>query len=442
MWEILVVFNKSIDERIKLVVKSMYSGGSTEKKIEHVPKDAIAYYLPHPNGNKKVFFTKDTLLLMYHLVRLKFFSREMILDQYYILTGKELYNDALYNLIGNSRMPICYFKPSYNIGCTKFMYVPTVFATWLLDIIQEIPELAELTEVTEFKGSHYSLMTNKMRGGTYGIKSINIHDLNTRKLTLKIGRKIVDQSTDFSPRELNITCFFPTNPKLISLVPDAVIFVNGQRYFIEYDRNTEQHYKLLGKIIGYFEEKYYKGDTIFFVFANISEPKDNRLHKRVVNFIDNLYTVPFRDSGFSYYEKAQGNNVTLFALPEVNALSQITEVIIHDLTIDDSPENERLLEKCKSDDILPYDVVSAELVEDNDSPFSLILTYIDDYFDEKKMPLIKLNYGDVSNHDYFEKLYERYKDEYTMVGVLFSSEITKQYYQMPHSDFFMELYIR
>ena len=420
----------------------MYSGGSTEKKIEHVPKDAIAYYLPHPNGNKKVFFTKDTLLLMYHLVRLKFFSREMILDQYYILTGKELYNDALYNLIGNSRMPICYFKPSYNIGCTKFMYVPTVFATWLLDIIQEIPELAERTEVTEFKGSHYSLMTNKMRGGTYGIKSINIHDLNTRKLTLKIGRKIVEQSTDFSPRELNITCFFPTNPKLISLVPDAVIFVNGQRYFIEYDRNTEQHYKLLGKIIGYFEEKYYKGDTIFFVFANISEPKDNRLHKRVVNFIDNLYTVPFRDSGFSYYEKAQGNNVTLFALPEVNALSQITEVIIHDLTLDDSPENEGLLEKCKSDDILPYDVVSAELVEDNDSPFSLILTYIDDYFDEKKMPLIKLNYGDVSHHDYFEKLYERYKDEYTMVGLLFSSEITKQYYQMPHSDFFMELYIR
>ena len=420
----------------------MYSGGSTEKKIEHVPKDAIAYYLPHPNGNKKVFFTKDTLLLMYHLVRLKFFSREMILDQYYILTGKELYNDALYNLIGNSRMPICYFKPSYNFGCTKFMYVPTVFATWLLDIIQEIPELAELTEVTEFKGSHYSLMTNKMRGGTYGIKSINIHDLNTRKLTLKIGRKIVEQSTDFLPRELNITCFFPTNPKLISLVPDAVIFVNGQRYFIEYDRNTEQHYKLLGKIIGYFEEKYYKGDTIFFVFANISEPKDNRLHKRVVNFIDNLYTVPFRDSGFSYYEKAQGNNVTLFALPEVNALSQITEVIIHDLTIDDSPENERLLEKCKSDDILPYDVVSAELVEDNNSPFSLILTYIDDYFDEKKMPLIKLNYGDVSNHDYFEKLYERYKDEYTMVGLLFSSEITKQYYKMPHSDFFMELYIR
>ena len=420
----------------------MYNGGSTEKKIEHVPKDAIAYYLPHPNGNKKVFFTKDTLLLMYHLVRLKFFSREMILDQYYILTGKELYNDALYNLIGNSRMPICYFKPSYNFGCTKFMYVPTVFATWLLDIIQEIPELAELTEVTEFKGSHYSLMTNKMRGGTYGIKSINIHDLNTRKLTLKIGRKIVEQSTDFLPRELNITCFFPTNPKPISLVPDAVIFVNGQRYFIEYDRNTEQHYKLLGKIIGYFEEKYYKGDTIFFVFANISEPKDNRLHKRVVNFIDNLYTVPFRDSGFSYYEKAQGNNVTLFALPEVNALSQITEVIIHDLTIDDSPENERLLEKCKSDDILPYDVVSAELVEDNNSPFSLILTYIDDYFDEKKMPLIKLNYGDVSNHDYFEKLYERYKDEYTMVGLLFSSEITKQYYKMPHSDFFMELYIR
>mgnify|MGYP003089387527 FL=1 len=92
--------------------------------------------------------------------------------------------------------------------------------------------------------------------------------------------------------------------------------------------------------------------------------------------------------------------------------------------------------------IMPYDIVSVELVEDNDSPFSLILTYLDDYFDEEKMPLIKLNYGDVSNHDYFEKLYDRYKDEYERVGLVFSSEITKQYYNIPHNDFFMSLYIR
>ncbi|RSI59622.1 hypothetical protein D8865_09115 [Streptococcus mitis] len=424
------------------MVKSMYSGGSRERKIDTIPKNAIAYYLPHPNGKKRVFFTKDTLLLMYHLVRLKFFSREMILDQYYIITGKKLRNEDLYSLIGNSRMPICHFNSSYKVGRTKFMYVPKVFATWLLDIIQEIPDLAELTEVTEFRGSHYSLMTNKMSGGTYGIKSINTHDLNTRKLALKIGRRIVEQSTDLSPRELNITCFFPTNPKLISLVPDAVIFVNGQRYFIEYDRNTEQHYKLLGKILGYFEEKYYQGDTIFFVFDNISEPKDNRLHVRIMNFINNLYTVPFGDSGLSYYEKAQGNDVTLFALPEVNAISQISEAIMHDIVLDDSKENESLLDKCRTDYILPYDVVSAELVDDPDSPFSLILTYIDDYFDKEKMPLIKLNYGDVSNPDYFEKVYERYKDEYAMVGLVFSSEVTKQYYTIPHSEFLMSLYIR
>ena len=414
----------------------------SKEKIEHIPKDVVAYYLPSPNGAKKIYFTRDTILLMYHLIRLRYFSREMILDQYYILTGKELNNRTLYSFIGNSRMPLSHFEDNYRIGKTKFLYVPKYFADWLLDIIHEIPGLTELTKVTEFKGSHYSLKTNKMIGGKDGIRKIHLHDYHTRRLALKIGRRIVEQCTDLSPRELNITYFFPFNRKLISLVPDAVIFVRGQRYLIEYDRNTEPHFKLLGKIMGYFQMKYYRGDTIFFVFDNISEPKDNRLHVRIVNFIDNLYTVPFGDSGFSYYEKTQENNVTLFALPEVNALSQITEVIIHDLTIDDSPENERLLEKCKSDDILPYDVVSAELVEDNDSPFSLILTYIDDYFDEKKMPLIKLNYGDVSNHDYFEKLYERYKDEYTMVGVLFSSEITKQYYQMPHSDFFMELYIR
>lgn len=283
----------------------------SKEKIEQIPKDVVAYYLPSPNGAKKIYFTRDTILLMYHLIRLRYFSREMILDQYYILTGKELNNRTLYSFIGNSRMPLSHFEDNYRIGKTKFLYVPKYFADWLLDIIHEIPGLTELTKVTEFKGSHYSLKTNKMIGGKDGIRKIHLHDYHTRRLALKIGRRIVEQCTDLSPRELNITYFFPFNRKLISLVPDAVIFVRGQRYLIEYDRNTEPHFKLLGKIMGYFQMKYYRGDTIFFVFDNISEPKDNRLHVRIVNFIDNLYTVPFGDSGFSYYEKTQENNVTL-----------------------------------------------------------------------------------------------------------------------------------
>ena len=414
----------------------------SKEKIEHIPKDVVAYYLPNPNSEKRIYFTRDTILLMYHLIRLRYFSREMILDQYYILTGKELNNKTLYSFIGNSRMPLSHFEDNYRIGKTKFLYVPKYFADWLLDIIHEIPGLTELTKVTEFKGSHYSLKTNKMIGGKDGIRKIHLHDYHTRRLALKIGRRIVEQCTDLSPRELNITYFFPFNRKLISLVPDAVIFVRGQRYLIEYDRNTEPHFKLLGKIMGYFQMKYYRGDTIFFVFDNISEPKDNRLHVRIVNFIDNLYTVPFGNSGFSYYEKTQENNVTLFALPEVNALSQITEAIMHDIVIDERQENERLLEKCITERIIPYDIVLVELVKDNDSPFSLFLTYLDDFYDEVKMPLVKLSYGDVSNHDYFEKLYERYKDEYERVGLVFSSEITKQYYQIPRNDFLMSLYIR
>lgn len=414
----------------------------SKEKIEHIPKDVVAYYLPNPNSEKRIYFTRDTILLMYHLIRLRYFSREMILDQYYILTGKELNNKTLYSFIGNSRMPLSHFEDNYRIGKTKFLYVPKYFADWLLDIIHEIPGLTELTKVTEFKGSHYSLKTNKMIGGKDGIRKIHLHDYHTRRLALKIGRRIVEQCTDLSPRELNITYFFPFNRKLISLVPDAVIFVRGQRYLIEYDRNTEPHFKLLGKIMGYFQMKYYRGDTIFFVFDNISEPKDNRLHVRIVNFIDNLYTVPFGNSGFSYYEKTQENTVTLFALPEVNALSQITEAIMHDIVIDERQENERLLEKCITERIIPYDIVLVELVKDNDSPFSLFLTYLDDFYDEVKMPLVKLSYGDVSNHDYFEKLYERYKDEYERVGLVFSSEITKQYYQIPHNDFLMSLYIR
>lgn len=414
----------------------------SKEKIEHIPKDVVAYYLPSPNSTKKIYFTRDTILLMYHLIRLRYFSREMILDQYYILTGKELNNRTLYSFIGNSRMPLSHFEDNYRIGKTKFLYVPKYFADWLLDIIHEIPGITELTKVTEFKGSHYSLKTNKMIGGKDGIRKIHLHDYHTRRLALKIGRRIVEQCTNSSPKELNITYFFPFNRKLISLIPDAVVFVKGQRYFIEYDRNTEPHFKLFGKILGYFEEKYYRGDTIFFVFDNISEPKDNRLHVRIMNFINNLYTIPFGDSGLFYYDKTQESNVTLFALPEVNALSQITEAIMHDIVIEDSQENERLLHKCRTENVLPYDVVSAELVEDPDSPFSLILTYIDDYFDEEKMPLVKLDYGDVSNYDYFRILYERYKDEYAMIGVVFSSEITKQYYIIPHREFLMALYIR
>jgi hypothetical protein len=404
----------------------------SKEKTEHIPKDAVAYYLPTPNS-ERIYFTRDTILLMYHLIRLKYFSREMVLDQYFILTGKELNNRTLYSFIGNRNMPLSHFEDNYRIGKTKFMYVTKGFSEWLLDIMHEIPGLIELTKVTEFKGSHYSLKINKMSGGKDGIRKIHLHDYHTRRLALKIGRRIVEQSTELSPRELNITYFFPFNRKLISLVPDAVIFVKGQRYFIEYDRNTEPHFKLFGKILGYFEEKYYRGDTIFFVFDNISEPKDNRLHVRIMNFINNLYTIPFGDSGLFYYDKTQESNVTLFALPEA---------IMHDIVIEDSQENKRLLHKCRTEYVLPYDVVSAELVEDPDSPFSLILTYIDDYFDKEKMPLVKLDYGDVSNYDYFEILYERYKDEYAMIGVVFSSEITKQYYIIPHSEFLMALYIR
>ena len=83
---------------------------------------------------------------------------------------------------------------------------------------------------------------------------------------------------------------------------------------------------------------------------------------------------------------------------------------MHDIVIDDIQENKRLMEKLiKNERIMPYEVVNVYRLEDKDNPFHLFVDYIDDYFDEEKMPLVKLNYGDVSNHDYFEKLYERHK---------------------------------
>ena len=133
-------------------------------------------------------------------------------------------------------------------------------------------------------------------------------------MCLKIGRELIDRLPDISPRELNITYFFPTNRELISVVPDAVIFVQGERYYLEYDRNTEQHYKLLAKIIGYFEETYYAGDNIFFVFDNIAKPRNNLLHKRVENFISNVNQIKYNDTGLTYFEQAQRNQVSLLCL--------------------------------------------------------------------------------------------------------------------------------
>ena len=43
----------------------------SKEKTEHIPKNVVAYYLPNPNSKKKIYFTRDTILLMYHLIRLK-----------------------------------------------------------------------------------------------------------------------------------------------------------------------------------------------------------------------------------------------------------------------------------------------------------------------------------------------------------------------------------
>ena len=40
----------------------------SKEKTEHIPKDAVAYYLPTPNS-ERIYFTRDTILLMYHLIR-------------------------------------------------------------------------------------------------------------------------------------------------------------------------------------------------------------------------------------------------------------------------------------------------------------------------------------------------------------------------------------
>lgn len=409
--------------------------------LDQIPSDAIAYYTPHSQSRKRIYFSKDTLLLMYHLVRLKYFSRDMIFDQYYILTKKKLSKRVLYSLIGNKTMPITSFSDDYRIMNVKFFYVSKSFTTWLLNIVHEIPEFIELMDVTEYEGSHYSLVTNRISGGKNGIKKINPHDYNARKLCLKIGRELIDRLPDISPRELNITYFFPTNRELISVVPDAVIFVQGERYYLEYDRNTEQHYKLLAKIIGYFEETYYAGDSIFFVFDNIAKPRNNLLHKRVENFISNVNQIKYNDTGLTYFEQAQRNQVSLYALPSVNSISQITEKIIDDIMQDQEQNEEELIQQFKKAKVVPYEIVSVEFAENIDGPFDYLLTYIDDYFEKQKMPLVKMYYGDVSMPSFLETLYQNFKNDYQKCGVIFSKEITQQYYPLPHDDFFTSLYM-
>ena len=69
------------------------------------------------------------------------------------------------------------------------------------------------------------------------------------------------------------------------MVPDAVVFVNDNPFFIEYDRATERQTILLSKIFGYAEEPAFENSSLFFVFEN--NRKDNtQVSKRLMNFLE------------------------------------------------------------------------------------------------------------------------------------------------------------
>ena len=96
-------------------------------------------------------------------------------------------------------------------------------------MIKGIDKIRLLTTTTEYDRSVYSIVSNNLLGGKP--QTVNIHDLETRRLVAKILNKLFFKNQDKSVYDLNIQVVFPISRVNLLLVPDAVVFVNDNPFF-------------------------------------------------------------------------------------------------------------------------------------------------------------------------------------------------------------------
>lgn len=417
-----IFFNvSSIDENIKLTP----------------PQDSIAYYPISQQKMQYIFFNKKQLLLMYHLLRFSYFDREIIKNIYHSLEPNRILQSSwLQSCIGNRSYPISIY-PEFKDGRKKIYYLNKKFAKWLLDTLTlpKFSEFYEMAKSTEYDFSLYSIKSNNLYGGKP--RTVNIHDLKTRRLCASIAKEISQRLSGISFESLNIQYSFPTNRKVITLLPDAVIFINGVPFYIEYDRNTELHFQLLSKVIGYFTESYYKNGTVFFVFDELGKPLRNEFHRRVKTFLSKVETTFYQDTNKTYYDMLEENNVTLVANPAEFSVSQIAHHIIKTFYEEHIPK--LTIDKVSGLGGLPFEIL--EITENHNSFFHYEVKVMDDSYEESLIPVLEVSYITAGFALQLEQIYQEYNAQYKHVALRFDRAINAQFYPLPHQNFFIPIFI-
>ena len=404
------------------------------------PSDAVEYFVLSESKMDYIFFNKEQLLLMYHLIRFGYFDREIISNLYSSLAPKKALKSLwLQGCIGNRNFPISAYEE--RDGRKKIYYVNSKFAKWLFSVLPNHNDLYELSFVTEYDYSMFSIAANNLYGGKP--RTVNIHDLNTRRFCARITKDISERCQHLSFLELNFQFSFPTNRQAVTALPDAAIFVKGKCYYVEYDRNTEAHFQLLGKIIAYFSEPYYEDSTVFFIFDSLGTPKGkdkNDFHPRVLRFLKNIQELKYNKSDNTYLENLKEKGVSILASPSQLSASQISYHICSSLNLIKDIDWKLTVERLSEIGGLPYDVLEIKSAND-DGPFEYFVTVQNDSFEEEVLPLIRTSYIPAGFEKMLDELYREYKGQYNHVVIVFDKKINAQFYQLPYSPFFLSLFL-
>ena len=405
-----------------------------KNKIHYTQRDKIASYFVSKKQNTSLSFSEEELIIFYHLLRFSYFDKEIVDLIYTAVTRKsKTPNSWFYRLVGKVNHPISACSDARS-GKRKIYYLNKGFSTWLLTMIKGIDKIRLLTTTTEYDRSVYSIVSNNLLGGKP--QTVNIHDLETRRLVAKILNKLFFKNQDKSVYDLNIQVVFPISRVNLLLVPDAVVFVNDNPFFIEYDRATERQTILLSKIFGYAEEPAFENSSLFFVFEN-SRKDNTQVSKRLMNFLE--YVNEVEVEGVTGHDMLKRKSISLFSQTTTNASDVIVEIIQEKMF-----SNHKDWCDCEAYDfseLQKIDYLVKEISEPlDDDKFQLSAVVETDSWELKEYPMVPMAYikNDLISH--LTSLYEEFSIEYEHMIIVFPKEVLPEKIKLPFDDYFLIVY--
>lgn len=402
------------------------------EQIHHTKKDKVVAYTVSESRNVVLMFSEEELLIFYYLLRFSYFDKEVLENIYVAVTRKaKVPNNWFYNLVGKSSSPISIDK-AFKDGRKKVYYLNRRFTSWLIDVIQAFDSLYYFTTATEYDDSIFSIATNQLLGGKP--KTINIHDLQTRRLVSEVFKNVSLTNRDKTLHDLNVQIAFPVSRVNLSLVPDGVLFIQGEPYYIEYDRATERQTVLLAKVLGYATEPFFEGRKVFFVFE--TKRKDiETISPRLLNMLGYVNDLLIEDT--TCQAKLEEKGISLYAQTTTNAGAIIPTIMQKQLSDDEPTLLPEDLNELKNHGYEVSDIV--ESFEDDSFPiFAEIET---DDWESVSFPIISAEYIVSDLISNLTALHATYEDDYEHIIILFPKEALPERIALPCEDFFLPVYI-